>query len=77
MRARKDLLSTFSNLGAGIFFIISSKRFSTPSPVFPDTEIISSSFTFNKLVICFLTPSTSAIGESILLMTGIIFKLAA
>ena len=52
----------------------SSKRFSTPSPVFPETSKISSGLQSRSLTTSALTSLTRASGESIFESTGIIIS---
>ena len=60
--------------GAGIFVITLSNRFSIPSPVFPETFTIS--FSSKPIFVnSSIHLSIFALGKSILLIAGIIFKL--
>ena len=61
-------------VGAGISEITLSRSSSMLAPVFPDTSNISSLSMSNKVANSCLAPSTSALGRSILLITGMIFK---
>ena len=68
------LLSLF---GLGTLSITASSSSSTPSPVFPEQQIISSLSKPIVLTSSSFTFSGLAFGKSILLITGIIFRSAS
>ena len=68
---------SLSLFGLGILSITASSNASTPSPVFPEQQIISSLSNPIVLTSSSLTFSGFAFGKSILLITGIIFKSAS
>ena len=61
-------------LARGIRLMTSFKRFSTPSPVLPETSMISFHRIFKRFAISSFTSSVLASGESILLTTGIMTR---
>ena len=67
-------MAFLSPLGDGTLSITASNNLSTPSPVLPDVSIISSFLNPNVLINSLETLSTSELGKSILLITGIISK---
>jgi hypothetical protein len=62
-------------VGQGILSTIASNNSSIPIPFLALTNNISSSLNPRLSIISFLTLSTSALGKSILFITGIIVKL--
>ena len=54
--------------------MIASNNLSTPSPVLPEHKIISSSLKPKTSISSFFTLGISALGKSILLITGMIVK---
>ena len=72
----KAFVPSFSTLGLGILLITASIISITPSPVLALQHTISSSLKPKTLISSSLTLGTSALGKSILLITGIIFKSA-
>ena len=67
-------LEFISPFGHGILSITASSNLSIPKPVFALVKIISSSLNPSTSLSSFFTLSTSALGKSILFITGIIVK---